>query len=251
MDMKGKVALITGGTSGIGRSAAVLFAHAGAKVVVTGRREAEGKETVSLIERAGSQGMFIRADVTKESDCKHMVDEVMNKFGRLDYAFNNAGYEGALAPLTEQSVDNFQATFNVNVLGVFLSMKYQIPAMRKSGAGAIVNNASVAGVIGMAGGSPYIASKHAVLGMTKCAALECAKENIRVNAVSPAAIETEMYERFTGNDDQTKQHLAAMHPVGRIGKPDEVASAVVFLCSPGASFITGANLMADGGFTVQ
>lgn len=179
-----------------------------------------------------------------------MVDELMSKFGRLDYAFNNAGYEGSLGPITEQTLENYQAILNVNVIGVFLSMKYQIPAMRASGAGAIVNNASIAGVIGMAGGSPYIASKHAVLGMTKCAALECAKENIRVNAVSPAAIETEMYDRFTGNDSDTKKQLAALHPMGRVGKPEEIASSVLFLCSPAASFITGANLMVDGGYSV-
>src|SRR5258706_10950531 len=171
MHMKDKVVLITGGTSGIGRATAVEFAKHGAKVVVTGRREKEGSETVSLVEKAGGQGFFVQADVSKEGDCKKMVEAALQKFDRLNYAFNNAGTEGNLGPIVEQSVDNFRKVFEINVIGLAMSMKYEIPAMLKSGGGAIVNNASVASVVGMAGAGPYIASKHAVAGLTRVAAL--------------------------------------------------------------------------------
>lgn len=246
-----RVALITGGTSGIGREAAVLFAKAGAKVVVTGRRETEGQETVRFVRDVGGEGLFIQADVSREEDCRAMVDHAMKTFGRLDFAFNNAGIEGQMVPVTEQSVENFHKVMDINVLGVLLSMKYEIAAMRKTGGGAIVNNASIAGLIGMPSGSVYIASKHAVIGLTKSAALEVAKEGIRVNAVSPGAIETPMYDRFTGDEAETKARLASFHPVGRAGVPTEIAKAVEFLCSDGASFITGTNLVVDGGYTAQ
>ncbi len=248
---KEKVALVTGGTSGIGRASAVAFAREGAKIVVTGRREREGQETVDLITKAGGKAIFIKTDVAKERDVKAMVEETVKTYGRLDYAFNNAGIEGNIAPLVEQSIDNYEAVLGINVKGVFLSMKYEIPEMLKTGGGAIVNMSSVGGLIGFPGISLYIASKHAVLGLTKSAALEHAKSGIRINAVCPAAIETDMVDRFVGKEGEHRQQLAGMHPIGRMGKPEEIASAVLYLCSDGASFITGQSLTVDGGFTAQ
>ena len=248
--MEGKVALITGGTAGIGRATAVEFARKGANVVVAGRREENGKETVALVEKEGAKAHFVKTDVSNEEDCRKMVEETLQVFDRLDYAFNNAGIEGEIAPLVEQSVENFQRVFDINVTGVAMSMKYEIPAIIKNG-GAIVNNASIASSIGMAGLGAYAASKHAVAGLTKVAALEVSKENIRVNAISPAAIETDMWSRFTGDNQEMQNQMAQMHPIGRIGKPEEIAKTVVFLCSQDASFVTGVNLMIDGGFTIQ
>jgi len=248
---QGKVALVTGGTSGIGRASAVAFAREGAKIVITGRREREGQETVDLIKKAGGEATFIKTDVAKERDVKAMVEETVKTYGRLDYAFNNAGIEGNIAPLVEQSIDNYEAVLGINVKGVFLSMKYEIPEMLKTGGGAIVNMSSVGGLIGFPGMSLYIASKHAVLGLTKSAALEHAKSGIRINSVCPAAIETVMVDRFVGKEGESRQQLAGMHPIGRMGKPEEIASAVLYLCSDGASFITGQSLTVDGGFTAQ
>jgi len=251
--MKGKVVLITGGTSGIGRSTAVAFARRGARVVVTGRREAEGEQTVRLVREAGSDGHFLSGDVSREADVRAMVQGTLDRYGRLDYAFNNAGFEGAVnTPIAEQTEDNYRRVFDINVLGVLLCMKHEIPAILRSGGGAIVNNASVAGRIGMAGVSVYVASKHAVIGLTRCAAMEVSKSGVRVNAVSPAVIDTDMYDRFADSlgGDEARRNLAAMHPIGRIGRPEEVSEAVVFLCSDAASFITGHDLLVDGGLTV-
>ena len=248
-----KVVLITGGTSGIGRVTAVAFAKEGAKVVVSGRRKTEGAETVTLVEKAGGQGLFVQADVSDEEQVKKLVQATVDHFGRLDVAFNNAGIEGELGPVTEAKVDTFTKVFDINVKGVLLSMKYEIPALLKSGGGSIVNTSSIAGTIGMANVGIYIASKHAVNGLTKTAALEVAKQGIRVNIVSPAGIETEMFQRFIGDEGaaQKKEYFAGMHPIGRIGKSEEVAAAVLFLSSPGASFISGQDLLVDGGFSVQ
>jgi NAD(P)-dependent dehydrogenase (short-subunit alcohol dehydrogenase family) len=249
-----KVVLITGGTSGIGRATAVAFAKEGAKVVISGRRKAEGAETVALIEKAGSKGLFVQSDVSDEAQVKSLVDTVVNTFGRLDIAFNNAGIEGTeRVPIAESKTEVYDQVFNINVKGVFLSMKYEIPAMLKSGGGSIVNTSSIAGSIGMPGVGIYIASKHAVNGLTKTAALEVAKQGIRVNAVSPAAIQTDMLDRFLGDEQaqEKKAYFANMHPVGRIGTSEEIASAVLYLSSPGASFVTGHDLLVDGGFTVQ
>jgi len=249
-----KIALVTGGTTGIGRATAVAFARAGAKVVVSGRRETEGEETVRLIKKTGGDGLFVRADVSRETDVRALVEKTVAAFGRLDAAFNNAGVEGALFVSThEQTETNYRQVTDVNVLGVLLSMKHEIAAMLKNG-GAIVNNASVGGMIGFPGMSVYVASKHAVIGLTRSAALEYAKQNIRVNAVSPGGVETPMFDRFVGKPEEQRDaraQLAAMHPLGRAGKPEEIAEAVVYLCSSGASFVTGANLAVDGGWTAQ
>lgn len=251
--MEDKVALVTGGGSGIGRASALAFAGAGAKVVVSGRREKEGFETVALIRKDGGQGMFIKADVSNEAEVKALLAQSLSAYGRLDAAFNNAGVEGEVGKQThEQSVANYRTVMDINVLGVLLAMKHEIGALLKNGGGAIVNNASVGGLIGFPGVSVYVASKHAVLGLTKTAALEYAKQGIRVNAVSPGGIETPMLDRFTGGPGTDFfNQLAGMHPVGRLGRPEEIAEAVLWLCSDKASFVTGLSLTADGGWTAQ
>jgi NAD(P)-dependent dehydrogenase (short-subunit alcohol dehydrogenase family) len=248
--LQDKVVLITGGTSGIGRATAIAFARAGAKVVVSGRRQNEGEETVRLVKEAGGTGTFVAADVGNAAEVKNLVARTVALYGRLDVAFNNAGVESSvIAPTPDQDEDDYDRVMNVNVKGVWLSMKHEIPAMLKTGGGAIVNTSSVAGLIGMAGVGPYVASKHAVIGLTKCAALEYGKQGIRVNAVAPAAIDTPMLDRFT--ESIPRDMLTAMHPIGRIGKPEEVADAIVWLSSPQASFVTGQTIPVDGAFTTQ
>lgn len=250
--LQNKVALVTGGTSGIGRASAIALAKAGAKVVVSGRRETEGQETVRLIEAVGGEALFVKADVSNEADVINLVNKTVEKFGGLHIAFNNAGVEGHPAPITQVTSEDYQHVFDINVKGVLLSLKHEVPAMLKSGGGSIINTSSVAGLVGMANVSVYVASKHAVIGITKSVALEFAKQNIRVNAVSPAAIQTDMFERFTGGaDTDAGKYLASMHPIGRVGVSDEIANPVVFLASDDSSFITGQSLTIDGGFTAQ
>jgi NAD(P)-dependent dehydrogenase (short-subunit alcohol dehydrogenase family) len=248
--LRGKVALVTGGTAGIGRATAVAFAEAGAKVVVSGRRPEAGEETVRLVKQAGGDAIFVKTDIAKAAEVEAMVRRAVEAFGRLDYAFNNAGIEETPTPLVEQTEETYDAIIDTNVKGVWLSLKYEIPQILKQGGGAIVNNSSVGGLVGMAGAGVYVASKFAVIGLTKSAALEFAKAGVRVNAVCPAAIDTSMFERFTGAPGMREQ-LEAAHPIGRIGRPEEVADAVVWLCSDAASFITGHALPVDGGFTAQ
>ncbi len=251
INFAGKVALVTGGTSGIGRAVAIAYAQQGAKVLVAGRRAEEGEATLRLIKDAGGDGLFVKADVTQEADVKSMVEQAVDVFGRLDFAFNNAGVHGENLSLVDQTDAEYDRMMNVNVKGVWLSMKYEIAQMLRQGGGAIVNTASILGVVAMASVPLYTASKHAVVGLTKAAALQYAKLGIRVNAVGPAAIETDMFESATGGQAEAKAQMAAIHPIGRVGQPSEVASAVLWLCSDGASFVTGETLMIDGGYTAQ
>jgi NAD(P)-dependent dehydrogenase (short-subunit alcohol dehydrogenase family) len=247
-ELRGKVAIVTGGTSGIGRDAAVLFAKAGAKVVVAGRREVEGKETIELIRAAGGDGLFVKTDVSQAAQVQALVGKTVEKFGRLDVAFNNAGIEGSLVPIAEQSEEDWDHTIDINLKGVWLCLKYEIQQMLKQGGGgAIVNMASVAGLIGSAGFATYCASKHGVMGLTKSAALETARSGIRVNVVCPAVIETPMGERIFGGPE-IRPYAISLHPIGRFGKPMEIAEAVLWMCSDRASFMTGQSLVLDGGF---
>jgi NAD(P)-dependent dehydrogenase (short-subunit alcohol dehydrogenase family) len=246
----GKVALITGGNAGIGRATAIEFAKQGAKVVVSGRREKEGQDVVAEIKALGSEAMFAKTDVSKASDVKAMIEQTLATFGRLDFAFNNAGVEETLTPLPDQTEETYDRIMGINVKGVWLSLKHEIPAMLKTGGGAIVNNSSIAGLIGAVGAPVYVASKHAVNGLTKSVALEYAKQNVRVNAVAPGTIETRMFRDFAAAPE-VRQALEAATPIGRVGQPEEIASTVVWLCSDGASFITGQILPVDGGYTAQ
>ncbi len=247
-EFENKVALVTGGSSGIGRATAIAFAREGAKVVVAARRVKEGEETVGLIKEAGSEGIFIPTDVSVEEQVQTLIEKTIDIYGQLDFAFNNAGVYNA-APITEVSVDIYEKTFAVNVKGVLLCMKYEILQMLKNGCGSIINTSSVAGLTGIENQSIYNASKHAILGLTKVAALETARSNIRVNAVCPGVIDTEMPRPFF--DTPRVKQILEMHPMGRVGQPEEVATAVVYLCSEKASFITGQSLAIDGGFMAQ
>jgi NAD(P)-dependent dehydrogenase (short-subunit alcohol dehydrogenase family) len=245
-DLLGKVAIITGGTSGIGRDTAVLFAEAGAKVVVAGRRETEGNETLALMRKAGGEGIFVKTDVAKSADVQVLVRKTVEKFGRVDCAFNNAGIEGEWTPIVEQSEEAWDSVININLKGVWLCLKYVIQQMlTQGGGGTIVNMSSVAGLMGAAGAATYCASKHGVIGLTRSAALEYAAHNIRVNAVCPAVIETPMGDRIFGGD--LRDYAIGLHPVGRLGQPREVAEAVLWMCSERSSFMTGHELVVDGG----
>ena len=246
MILQGKVALVTGGTSGIGRATAIAFGAAGAKVVFSGRRDAEGEKTAKLIRETGADCLYVHADASKEEDIKALVQKTVATHGRLDYAFNNAGVESPGKPLHEQSIEEFDNLMAINVRGLFLCMKYEIQQMLTQGSGVIVNNSSRAGLIGSSGFSPYAASKHAVMGMTRSAALDYANQGIRINAVNPGLIATAMMDRLSsGSTDD----VGSTVPMGRMGQAAEVAQAVVFLCSDAASYITGQPLVIDGGLT--
>jgi NAD(P)-dependent dehydrogenase (short-subunit alcohol dehydrogenase family) len=247
-ELEGKIALVTGGTSGIGRDTAVLFAKAGAKVVVAGRREAEGNQSVELVRGAGGEALFVKTDVSKAAEVENLVKKTVEKFGRLDVAFNNAGIEGKWVPIISQTEEDWDRTININLKGVWLCLKYEIRQMLKQGGGgAIVNMSSIGGLLGTAGAATYTATKHGVMGLTKCAALENARNRIRVNAVCPAVVETPMGERLFGAPEM-KKHAIGLHPLGRLGKPTEVAEAVLWMCSERASFMTGQPIVLDGGF---
>lgn len=248
MMFSGQVALVTGAANGIGRATAQAFAAQGLKVVVADLDTAGGEGTVALIREAGGEALFVPCNVTLEADVQSLMARTIEAYGRLDYAFNNAGIEIEKGRLAEGSMDEFDAIMGVNVKGVWLCMKYQLPLLAQGG-GAIVNTASVAGLGAAPKMSIYAASKHAVIGLTKSAAIEYAKKKIRVNAVCPAVIDTDMFRRAYEADPKKAEFAAAMHPVGRIGKVEEIASAVLYLCSDGAAFTTGHALAVDGGAT--
>ncbi|MGH7964218.1 MAG: SDR family oxidoreductase [Candidatus Binatia bacterium] len=247
----GKIAVVTGGGSGIGRATALTFAREGAKVVVADVVVAGGEETVRMIKAAGGDAIFVKTDVAKGSEVDALVAKTVATYGRLDCAFNNAGIEGQLTSTVEASEANWDRVIDINLKGVWLCMKAEIMQMLAQGGGAIVNTASAAGLIGIAGGSAYVASKHGVNGLTKTAALEYAKQGIRVNAVCPGVIRTPMVERGMASNPQMMETMVAIEPIGRLGKPEEIAEAVVWLCSDAASFVTGLPMAVDGGWTAQ
>jgi len=243
---KNPVVLITGALTGIGRATALGFASQGARLVVSGRKDEAGNALAQVLRQAGAEAEFIRADVRHEDDVRALVDKTVARFGRLDVAVNNAGTEGKPGPVTEQTAESYADTFDTNVLGVLLSMKHELRVMQNQGSGSIVNLSSLLGHRAVPGASVYSASKHAVEGLTKAAALEGAAFNVRVNAVAPGPVETAMLDRFTGSAER-KAGFAATVPLKRVGTPEEIAHAILFLASDGASFVTGQILDADGG----
>ncbi|MDH4559791.1 MULTISPECIES: SDR family oxidoreductase [unclassified Pseudomonas] len=249
MKFSGQVALVTGAANGIGRATAQAFAAEGLKVVVSDVDAAGGEGTVELIRAAGGDAVFIRCNVTRDAEVKALMEGTLAAYGRLDYAFNNAGIEIEKGKLADGDEAEFDAIMGVNVKGVWLCMKHQIPLMLAQGAGAIVNTASVAGLGAAPKMSIYAASKHAVIGLTKSAAVEYAKKKVRVNAVCPAVIDTDMFRRAYEADPKKAEFVATMHPVGRIGKVEEIAAAVLYLCCDAAGFTTGHALAVDGGAT--
>lgn len=249
-DFSGKVAFVTGGGTGIGRATALAFAKAGASVAVVGRTEASTQETVQLIEQAGGRAIAIRCDVAKEDEVQAAVAKAIATFGRIDFALNNAGVEHEVIALADISTEEWERQIGINLGGVFFSMKHQIPHMLKQGGGAIVNISSGAGVKGFAGQAAYCASKWGVIGMSKAAALDYAAKGIRVNVVSPGFVATPMMERFTGGTEEGLRTVVSNEPVGRPGRPEELAATVLWLCSEEAAFSTGSNLVVDGGQTV-
>jgi NAD(P)-dependent dehydrogenase (short-subunit alcohol dehydrogenase family) len=241
-----KVAIVTGGSFGIGKATAKAFAKRGAKVVIADW--VEDYSTLKEIEDDGGSALFVKCDVSKVSDVTALITKTMETFGRLDFAVNNAGIEGATAPTHECTEENWDKTISINLKGVWLCMKQEIPPMLKAGKGAIVNIASIAGLVGFSGLPAYVVSKHGIVGLTKTAALEYAKQGIRVNAVCPGVIRTAMIDRLTGKDKIVEKQFEAMEPVARMGEPEEVAEAIVWLCSDAASFVTGHALAVDGGW---
>ncbi|MCR8492666.1 SDR family NAD(P)-dependent oxidoreductase [Brucella anthropi] len=249
--LAGKVALVVGATSGIGRATALAFGAVGAKTIVSGRRQAEGNATVEAIRGNGGEAIFVAADVQNEDDMSGAVAEAVKTYGRLDIAFNNAGNEGRFTPIDECTVEAFNSIMDVNVRGLFFALKHQVRQMKaQGGGGAIVNCASLAAHIGLPNAAFYVASKHAVVGMTKAVALEAASQGIRVNAVSPGGVDTPLLDRWLGDTDKAAAAVAAS-PLGRFGEPDEIAGTVLWLCSPAATYITGQAIRIDGGNTTH
>jgi NAD(P)-dependent dehydrogenase (short-subunit alcohol dehydrogenase family) len=248
--MKGQVVLITGALAGIGRATALAFAREGASLVVSGRRDEEGRKLQAELRGLGVEAEYVYADVRREDDVRNLVDRAVARFGRLDVAVNNAGTEGKPAPILEETPESYAAVFDSNVLGVLLSLKHELRVMRAQRSGRIVNVSSIAGHRGFPGASVYVASKHAVEGLTKSAALEAAGFGVRVNSIAPGPIQTGMFDRFTGGEEG-KAGMISRVPLGRVGEPDEVAQAIVFVSSEKASFLTGATVPVDGGIMAQ
>lgn len=244
-----KVAIVTGGSFGIGRATAIAFARYGAKVVVADW--AENNETINAIKAINGEAIFVKCDVSKGTDVEDMIRQTMVAYGHIDYAFNNAGIEGISTPTNQCTEENWDRTIAINLKGIWLCMKYEIPQMLYQGKGVIVNCASIAGLVGFVNSPAYVASKHGVVGLTKTAALENAKAGIRINAVCPGIIHTPMIDRVTGGSADAEKKFADMEPVGRMGQPEEIAETVIWLCSDKASFITGHALPVDGGWVAQ
>lgn len=244
-----KVALVTGGSFGIGQAAAIAFAKRGAKVVIADW--VKDDLTQSLIGSLGGEATFVQCDVSRDEDVRRLIQKTISQYGRLDFAFNNAGIEGLSAPTHECTNENWDRTIGINLKGVWLCMKYEIEQMLKQGKGVIVNNASIAGLVGFQNIPAYVASKHGVIGLTKNAALEYSRSGIRVNVVCPGVIKTPMIDRFTGKSKEVEKQFENMEPVGRLGRPEEVAETVIWLCSDASSFITGDAIPIDGGWTAQ
>lgn len=251
LNLKGKVVIVTGGASGIGEASALAFSREGATVVVADVQVTRGEELVGRIQSVDGKAIFIKCDVSLESDIKNMIDKTISTFGRLDCAFNNAGIEGATGDTTICTNENWDKTININLKAVWLCMKYQIPEMLKNGGGAIVNCSSIAGIVGFSGIPAYTASKHGVIGLTQTAALEFANKKIRVNAICPGVIQTPMIERFTQGSTEAIKSLAEGAPMERTGLPSEIANAALWLCSDASSFVTGHSLVADGGWVAR
>lgn len=249
--MNQPVVLITGALTGIGRATAIAFAREGNRVVVSGRREEAGHALAAELRALGAEAEFLRADVRFEAEVRNVVEQTIERFGRIDVAVNNAGTEGQMAPIVEQSAANYEDTFSVNVLGTLLSVKHEMRAMLAQGSGSIINLSSVAGQVGFAGASVYVASKHAVEGITKSAALEGATAGVRVNAVAPGPVATEMLDRFAGGTEEGKAGFLATIPARRAATPEEIAQTIVFLASDKARYLTGQCIAVDGGYTAQ
>ena len=248
MELKDKVAIITGASSGIGRSVALMFAREGAKLVLTDIDEENGKKLVDKINAEGGDSIFLKADTASPEDAEKSVDLTMEKFGRLDISVNNAGIGGPQAPVGEYPIDGWQKVININLSGVFYGMRFQIPAMLKSGGGSIVNVASILGSAGTANSGAYVAAKHGVIGLTKSAAIEYASKGIRVNSVGPGYIKTPLLSSLA---QPVLDHLVALHPIGRLGEADEVAQVILWLAGDKASFVTGSYYPVDGGYLAQ
>jgi NAD(P)-dependent dehydrogenase (short-subunit alcohol dehydrogenase family) len=246
-NFSGKVAMVTGGGSGMGRATALAFASAGARTVVVDLSEEAGKETVDLIKKQGGEAIAVRCDVTRSEDVEAALEATVLSYGRLDAAFNNAGLEHGYIAAADISEAEFDRIVNVSLKGVFLSMKYQIPLMLANGGGAIVNNSSAAGLIGFKGQAAYTAAKHGMIGLTRAAALDYAPENVRINAICPGIVDTPMMDRVTGGTSEGRAANIALEPIGRMGRPEEIADTVLWLCSDASSFVIGHALSVDGG----
>jgi NAD(P)-dependent dehydrogenase (short-subunit alcohol dehydrogenase family) len=246
---KNKVALVTGGSFGIGRATAIAFAKNGAKVVVADYIEDD--ETINEIKKIGGEAIFIKCDVSKNTDVENLIKKTIQQYGQLDFAYNNAGVEGITAITHECTEENWDRTISINLKGIWLCMKNEIPEMLKKGKGVIVNCASIAGIVGFQGAPAYVASKHGIIGLTKTSALEYARRGIRINVVCPGVIKTPMITRSTGNKKDVEDQYAEKEPMGRLGTPEEIANAVIWLCADESSFVTGHELVVDGGWVAQ